>query len=873
MKWLSTVTVDADGIRIGSQTWEWPAVDVVSNADFLVVGRLTLRLVDGTRVSAWGSAFRREGHRAFSGRRACLCGRQPRESASSRRIGISRPSWTVTDTCRSRLSAGSRQRTPRCLTSYASLISWRGVATPRPRGSPSSRPICRPPSSSRNRAWSVAEQERWRHLFDVLESTPLTPEQRKAVVDFENRNLLVAAAGSGKSSTLVAKIAYAVRKGLARPEEILALAFNKKAAMELRERIASRLADIDGSASICSETFHGLGYRILAEDRRPTVETGREKLIADVYEHLRSTDGEFRRDVVHFVLNFTPDLVDPAKFSSYEEYLLYLRDQEGPGRRGRRVATLSGHQVASLQEMKIANWLFTHGVQFEYEKSYPHTEATKDRRGYTPDFYYPDIDVWHEHFGVDAAGRPPSWFQDADEYVAGMKWKRECHAAFGTRLVETTSAMFSDGSIFATLERVLREHGQPLRELSASEVDALLGKGSHRDFATLLTTFIAHWKSRRIPFDELMERGSARDRAFLPICRRVYEEYSRHLDSERRFDFDDLILRATDRVRNGEWRSPFKLILVDEFQDISVARSEFLKALLAQHDDAVLFCVGDDWQAINGFAGSELAIMRNFEREFGPSAVNYLTQTFRSNQGLSDAARKFIERNPAQLRKKVHSHDGTVEDCIRIIRCSGDDDYTATYEAIAEELAGGGKVKVRILGRYRKQQSRIALDVFARAGRDIDAEFDTVHGSKGLQADYVILDRVEGRGSFTFPSTIQNDSVLHLVMPEREPFPNAEERRLMYVGLTRAKRRVYILTRRGRESAFVTELEEAQRLQATAPDTQAEPLYACPYCKSGVRVRRNGKYGQFWGCSRFPDCSGKPPVAIERSGEMKLGSG
>ncbi len=265
--------------------------------------------------------------------------------------------------------------------------------------------------------------------------------------------------------------------------------------------------------------------------------------------------------------------------------------------------------------------------------------------------------------------------------------------------------------------------------------------------------------------------------------------------------------------------------------------------------------------------------MRNFEREFGPSAVNYLTQTFRSNQGLSDAARKFIERNPAQLRKKVHSHDGTVEDCIRIIRCSGDDDYTATYEAIAEELAGGGKIKVRILGRYRKQQSRIALDVFARAGRDIDAEFDTVHGSKGLQADYVILDRVEGRGSFTFPSAIQNDSVLHLVMPEREPFPNAEERRLMYVGLTRAKRRVYILTRRGRESAFVTELEEAQRHQATTPGTQAEPLYACPYCKNGVRVRRNGKYGQFWGCSRFPDCSGKAPVAIERPGEMRLGSG
>ncbi len=296
------------------------------------------------------------------------------------------------------------------------------------------------------------------------------------------------------------------------------------------------------------------------------------------------------------------------------------------------------------------------------------------------------------------------------------------------------------------------------------------------------------------------------------------------------------------------------MILVDEFQDISVARSEFLKALLAQHEDAVLFCVGDDWQAINGFAGSELAIMRNFEREFGQSEINYLSQTFRSNQGISDAARTFIERNPAQLRKKVVSHDKSIEDCIRIIRCSSDDDYRATYEAIAKELAAAGEIKVRIMGRYRRQERRIPLDAFKRAGRNIEVEFDTVHGSKGLQADFVVLDRVEGRGQFAFPSTIVDDSVLDLVMPEREPFPNAEERRLMYVALTRARHRVYILTRRRHESVFVTELERTRR-------SGGETVYACPHCKNGMRVRREGTYGEFWSCSRFPDCEGKPPRA------------
>lgn len=158
--------------------------------------------------------------------------------------------------------------------------------------------------------------------------------------------------------------------------------------------------------------------------------------------------------------------------------------------------------------------------------------------------------------------------------------------------------------------------------------------------------------------------------------------------------------------------------------------------------------------------------------------------------------------NPAQLKKKVLSRDRTVEDCIRIIRCSSDDDYRAKYEAIAEELASAGDVKVRVMGRYRRQERRIPLDAFKRAGRSIEVEFDTVHGSKGLQADFGVLDRVEGGSQFAFPSTILDDSVLGLVMPDREPFPNPEERRLMYVALTRARHRVYVLTRRGHESVF-----------------------------------------------------------------------
>jgi DNA helicase-4 len=309
------------------------------------------------------------------------------------------------------------------------------------------------------------------------------------------------------------------------------------------------------------------------------------------------------------------------------------------------------------------------------------------------------------------------------------------------------------------------------------------------------------------------------------------------------------------RKSGGGHLASLRYVCIDEFQDFSDLFYRLLAAIRKVTPQVELFCVGDDWQAINGFAGSELAIMRNFEREFGKTAINYLTHTYRSNQGISDEAKKFVERNPAQLKKKVVSHDKTAEDCIRIVRCSSEDDYRAKYEAIAEDLAGAGEVNVRVMGRYRRQARRIPLDVFKRAGRKIEVEFDTVHASKGLQADFVVLDRVEGRGPFAFPSTIQDDSVLDLVMPEREPFPDAEERRLMYVALTRARHRVYILTRRDHESVFVTELEGSRRPSGDA-------IQACPHCKNGVRVRRKGKYGEFWGCSRFPDCEGKPPRAV-----------
>lgn len=732
---------------------------------------------------------------------------------------------------------------------------------------------------ARNARWSQQEQVRWASYFDKVEKSRLTDEQRKAAVDFENRNLLVAAAGSGKSSTLVAKIGYAIERGLFQPEEILALAFNKDAANELRDRIAKQLKAIPGSKRIASKTFHGLGSDIMSTQTKQTLEDERDLRVKEAFSRLHDQDAAFRRDAGSFIVNYTPDLRDRTEFATYEEYREYLATAEaqwGKGANGRKVKTLNGHFVASLEEARIANWLFMNDVPYKYEHTYPHFEATKDRRSYTPDFYYPTIDTWHEHFGVDAQGRPAA-FMDQDKYLEGMAWKRELHRTWNTRLIETTSAQVSNASVLQVLERTLRDLGQPIQPLSDEETALRLGKRPHQELAQLVAQFLAHWRSKAIPFDDLRRAGNARDAAFIEIARAVNEAYRDGLRSERKIDFDDMILRPTSMATTGTWKSPYRFILIDEFQDISPARARFVQSLLAQHEDAVLFCVGDDWQSINGFAGSDVSLMRNFGSEFGHHVRNHLTQTFRSNQGISTAAKRFVERNPSQLQKDVRAIDPRKLDCIRVLPYSDPASLTARYAEIGRELAAetaGWKrapdsdetpppaPSVMVLGRYRKNKKSGGLEILRHNAPGLAVEFNTIHASKGQEADYVIVDQLEAAGPLAFPSRITEDSVLRLVMPEPEDFPFAEERRLMYVALTRARHRAYLLVRSEGPSSFVRELDPT----ATSVGTTAGKLKPCPYCKNGILEMKTGKYGPFEGCSRHPNCVGRPPAKKPRVG-------
>lgn len=709
----------------------------------------------------------------------------------------------------------------------------------------------------RNADFLAREKVELAEFFSKVEKKPLTDEQIESVVCFDNRVRVIASAGSGKTSTMVAKAGYALRRKVAPADRILMLAFNRSAADELDKRVKDRLGS--QASGIRAKTFHSFGLRVIGEatGRKPrvadaTVESNGLPRMREVVDSLLQSDNEFRRCWHLFRLVFASDL--PGLGQDEEPDGWDMRKKEAGFR------TQNDELVKSAEELMIANWLFLHGVRYQYERSYIRDTADAAHSQYHPDFYYPDIDLYHEHWAVDAHGVPPANFTD---YAQAMEWKKALHAQEGTALFETTSAGIRDGSDFDRLAQELTRHGIALD----FEPDRQARQPPHLDdeeLCGLLRTFLAHTKSNRLSDKQLEERSRAlglnvmRTRIFLRLLKAVRRAWQERLITDNEVDFDDMLSRATDLIEEGRWRSPYDVVMVDELQDSSVARARLVAALCGK-PETYLYAVGDDWQSINRFAGSEISVMKQFSGWFGEGPTVRLERTFRSPQSICDAAGAFVTKNPNQLEKVVQStekewHPPTIRAVVA-------DSPTEVVQVIGKQLtwidanaaeSSGKKPEVLVLGRYRKVKDDLN-EIFKHKWRNISVRFSTVHASKGGEADHVIIPGLT-RGAF--PSTKQDDSLLRIAMPGEEDYPQAEERRLFYVALTRAKRSILLLSESGRESSFFLEVVRDNDLVVKGADGQPTKLVICPQCKKNTMVVRRGSRGSFYGCSAFPTCLG-----------------
>lgn len=647
-------------------------------------------------------------------------------------------------------------------------------------------------------------------MFDTIERSPLTTEQRVAAVTMAKRNLLIAAAGSGKTSTMVGKVAYAIHSGQCVAEQVLVLAFNRKAALELQERLAPALP-------VTVRTLHALGLDIVTRVNgyRPHVQNDAGQLLQRVLRQRVHHDVNFADHWLLFRVFYHLPVRHPHQFTSRRGWSAFVAKYGERRNRRTGFVTLGDELVPTQFEQAVANWLNLNAIDYVYASLPP---AWLGSRRWAS--------AWRTHAGFrrPLAGRAGFYLPKTQSWVLCLD-SRHGRVGVPMRAIAVHLDEFLDASVFTTLRKRLLTESLLPGSGGMSRTLAQLGYRLTPGQAEFLERFVA--LARLNGIDPETWKGDmpkvsdpVRARLHAPMLAMLLHAYRDALDEEGSIDFEGMLHRAADHLDTGRYIHGYTLVLVDEFQDTSRGGVRLLKSLLAQNSDTKLFAVGDDWQSVYRFAGAVPDVLSRFGHYFGPGATNHLTATFRFDQTIADAASRFVQGNPAQLRKRVAARAAGRTASIVLGRYTGSSHMYVLCETCLRDISGtetaaGRKASVYILGRYQHQRPP-DLQAWCQRYPLIDIQYLTVHSAKGLEADVVIVLGLH-TGRYGFPSRVPDDPLMRLVMPDSETFPDAEERRLFYVAITRCKDRVYLLADLHQPSPFVGELLRDGQYQDLEP--------------------------------------------------------
>lgn len=667
------------------------------------------------------------------------------------------------------------------------------------------------------------ELDTHKDFFDHCLKYPLDKQQRRSIVSAEDNCLVVSSAGSGKTSSIIGKVKYLIEIKKVNPQDILLISYTNKAAAELTARL-----EVTG---LRGYTFHKLAIDIIghATGQKPSICDNTDSLFVKIYHRLLNEE-KFKKNIIEYFIDYQ------AQETEWEQRKNQRREQLSEQKNTRlktQIPDMDGNAVyvRSEQEKKICFALSSLGIKFRYEEPYEYPLADEMHSQYKPDFsIYFEHDgkkrrIYLEHFGVDEHGLVPMWFakdkgityEEANKkYNDGITWKKAAHEKFGTKLLTTSSVDFHYSDIRENLKTLLERANVPTQKKTDAELyDMVLPPNSKQEkaFIRLVVTFVTLLKSSCKSIHEVLQQakdaGDERSTFIIEnIFQPVYEQYIEELKSSNQIDFTDAILQATDICRSFH-PMKYDYIIVDEFQDISVDRYNFLKVLRDSNPPAKLYCVGDDWQSIYRFSGSDMALFNQFPDYFGHTEINKIETTYRFGEPLVSLSSQFIQRNEAQRRKNIHSFSPQAKTELQFCdyeRC----DYCNVIGQVVTSIPL--EKSVFLLGRYSfddyylsfmyksvKEGNRFFYFIGNRK-----IEFLTVHKSKGLEADYVIILQCN-KDTYGFPSLINNDPVLDYVLTESDQYPYGEERRLFYVAITRAKLKTYVLYDRRFPSVFVDE--------------------------------------------------------------------
>ncbi|MCM1189951.1 MAG: UvrD-helicase domain-containing protein [bacterium] len=769
-----------------------------------------------------------------------------------------------------------------------------------------------------NEGYIVGTMEREKNYLDtILEAVDpaisLDDDQRRVVLTDEDYCLVIAGAGAGKTTTVAAKVKYLVDKQGVLPSQILVVSFTNKAVSELKEKIQGAL-----NINCPISTFHSAGNAVIhinAPDEKLNI-VDNSKLYFVIRDYFRGSilqnEGMVNKLIMFFASYFDApyegdDLngffnnIAKANYSTLRSDLEDFR-REVIDARTKKSVTIQNEILKSYQEVEIANFLYLNNIDYEYEPIYQYNILTA-RKPYTPDFviHQDARSAYIEHFGISESGENDRYSKgELERYKKAVNDKIRLHKQHGTVLIYTFSAYNDRKPLLTHLRDELEAKGFELKPRSNKEVMEMLVAGEEnryvRKLINLICRFISNFKVNNYSADDFNRMyhstQNVRSRLFLDICNDCYLEYERWLKENKAVDFEDMInesARILNEVKEMKQRLDFKYIIVDEYQDISRQRFDLTKAL-SEVTDAKIIAVGDDWQSIYAFSGSDISLFTKFAEKMGYAKMLKIVKTYRNSQEVIDIAGNFIQRNPEQISKRLISPK-RIENPVLIYTYdstskgkNGNRRSGANYAlAYAVETAIGQILEYKkkenkepgtilLLGRFGfdgDNLERSGLFEYINRGSKIksvkypklDITFMTAHSSKGLGYDDVII--VNGKNeTYGFPSKIEDDPVLAFVIKGDRSIDYAEERRLFYVAMTRTKNRVFFIAPEQNPSEFLLELKRDYKNVILHGDWNEEgvartPHKSCPLCGYPMQLKYKRAYGlRLYICTNEPEVCG-----------------
>ena len=704
----------------------------------------------------------------------------------------------------------------------------------------------------------------------------LNDKQREAVISENKRLLVLAGAGSGKTKTLLQKLIYLIEEKGVSPSKILAITFTKNATNEMLDRLIisadstgeyeKQLFDkrktkiekdkerflqqkkykwIDG---LTVKTFHSFCYSVLRNDgvnefdnkfriigdekkdeedelsKHVAPETVFEVFHKILIENCENT--EYLLKLKRYILDYIVDKIHLKK----DDNNFFSKD-------GKHFTALDGTKVRSKSEQFIADWFYRHSIKYEYEP-----ELNVKDFSFHPDFFVPEANLYLEHIS---------------DLSYPTKAKEEQFQKGKLLLVKTFDSMTKDSALFNhTLNKVIKN-----RLPSDYQKSTCLNyreEFNHyhsdvKDFIQQVIRVTDMIKVENISIDTVLQNAlkdqHERIRNFYELAIPIVKGFIDYCTNKSYLDFNDLISKSTSLFLHHDdvihkYRNKFEYILVDEFQDVNNLQVELIKLLLTNKTQ--LFCVGDDWQSIYGFRGSNVNYIVEFEKHFDNAEIIKLNLNYRSTQNIVGASNEVIKHNKFKVDKDVQASKMSEHKIVVFSGNNLEENIQFCSEKV-NELLKDGINNDEILFLYRRNKMFSPYFNFFK-GEGTRVQGKTIHASKGLEAKVVfIIGLTEGNGGF--PDIWLEDRIFQIIKKANHDVLMEEERRLFYVAITRAKDKLFLITEKGNESSFLKEIPDVftvrtvNQMKSVVEKietcnkcfSQLEKLWVvCPYCGEKV---------------------------------------